>query len=179
MALLEIPREDAAAGNVPAVCIKCGADATEVRFREFRCYPWQTSVLALFHIEYEPARYRLEVGLPFCRRHRNYWHWADRLRIFLPFLLIVPVGLAEAVLCALLFGGEKMTIPWLVAFGANFVAWLVWNEWRDRRVVRAVRISAAGILLRNVADEVVERWYARADEDTGQRPNRASHLQPD
>src|SRR4029453_7173578 len=47
VALLEIPYQDAAAGNVPAVCIKCGADATEGRFREFTCYPWQTSVVAL------------------------------------------------------------------------------------------------------------------------------------
>ena len=158
MAQIEIAREDVEAGTVPAVCIKCGADPTEVQYRWFACYPWQTSVLAFFNVKYEPNLYELEVGLPFCRAHRRYWLWADMLKFILPILLAIPVCLVAFVLCMVLFGPDDSGIAFLVALGGTFVAWLVWNEWRDRRTVRAVRIDAADIVLGNVADEVARQW---------------------
>jgi hypothetical protein len=164
VAQLEIPRADAEAGTLPPVCIKCGADATEVDYREFACYPWQTTVLALFQVRYEPELYRVEVGLPFCRRHRHYWLWANTLRFMLPVVLAIPVCLAELVLLLVLLGAD-IGIPFFVALVTTFVAWLAWNEWCSRRVIRAVRIDAADIVLSPVAPEVVERWQSHVGDD--------------
>jgi hypothetical protein len=177
VALLEIDRDDVETGNVPRVCIKCGAEATEVQYREFTCYPWQTSVLAFFNVRYEPALYQLDVPLPFCQRHRYYWVWATTLKFVLPVVLAIPVSLLATMLTALVFGAESVT-PFLVALGGVFVAWLVWNEWRDRRVVRAARIDAFSVVLRNVPERVVERWQARVAEAAGRPDQRAGHDPP-
>src|SRR5689334_290483 len=84
MAAIRLPRAAAERGDLPKLCLCCGAPAPHAPARLFYCYPswlpddwWREGQLIYGPLAYW-GRKQAVVRTPLCPRHANYWRWRDR-----------------------------------------------------------------------------------------------------
>jgi hypothetical protein len=80
MAQVRLGRFEAEEGDLPAVCLRCGAPSTLVKSRTFSWAPPWVIVLILagllpYILVSVILTKRMRVQAPLCEQHRNYWVW--------------------------------------------------------------------------------------------------------
>jgi hypothetical protein len=165
-------------GELPKVCMQCGAPATTVRIKRF---VW-TPHLNMF------KRYQ-RVEAPFCAQHENHWLFRRRL-IGAVSIILFLCGLVGMIAT----GASRNSIPddtdlvmFLVGLGwsAVWLAWIAFAYFYHRSAIRVERITDQEITLTNVSPafvvalyelgqelernmmrDVNERWRDRRDSDS-------------
>jgi hypothetical protein len=156
------PREDAVY-DLPRVCMKCGADATTVKKRQFSWYPqwvwillffgiWPFVIVALILTK------RQRVELAFCDQHKN--HFLVRMLAglggFAAILVLGALGFALVTAVAPKQNNEDyfgiVCGAWVVLFVAYL---LVVGIYSAMTTIRPTRITERDISLTNVSPEFV------------------------
>src|SRR5438132_7541989 len=80
MAVIRLDRFEAEEGDLPAVCMKCGASAVTSKMKRFAWHPpwvWILIIFGLlpFAIVALVVTKRMIVRGPLCNEHRNHWLW--------------------------------------------------------------------------------------------------------
>ncbi len=153
-------------GNLPQVCMCCGAPATAWVERNFLAHDpavrgpsvfWEVFAIRLLIAAANTPRVRLRTS--FCPRHRHYWH----LRAALAFgglagmLAVLFIGLLGTIL---LIAVAKVDAPWLsccaiVPFLAYIVPWIIAIKLVQDRTIRARLGKGDAIILQNVSERYV------------------------
>jgi hypothetical protein len=156
------PREDAVY-DLPRVCMKCGADATTVKRRQFSWYPpwvWLLILLSIwpFIIVALILTKRQSVEIPFCDQHKN--HFLVRVLAGLGGLAVVlllgAVGFAVVTSMAPKRNNDDYSGLVCVAWSALFLVYLcVMAFIGSLTTIRPTRITERDITLTNVSPEFV------------------------
>jgi hypothetical protein len=182
-------------GELPEVCMRCGAPATVYKDRNFSWYPPWVIVLILVSpivliIVALVLTKRRRVRVPLCDRHRNHWLWR-KLLVGGSFVFGVVAGLG-ALFVAMIdppARGDDPTGLLCGGMAVGLVLWLVLVAVLQSTAIRPREITDRSIKLMGVAEEFVraceEEWDRSADRldravrerrgDRGRRPREDGH----
>jgi hypothetical protein len=97
MAQVRLPRYEASRGDLPPVCMVCGAPASDAPQRTFSWIPtWVWCFIIaplLFLIIALVTQRRMTIRTPLCDRHRNYWRWRWRI-VWIGLIVTMVLGFA-------------------------------------------------------------------------------------
>jgi hypothetical protein len=163
-------------GDLPDVCMKCGAPTPDRVKKQFAYMPpWSYVVLLfgvlgiiIFLVLVATLRKSVNAQVPLCREHRN--HWLSRT-LLVVFSLIGGIGLIVLVVVAmnsLQGGGVRDVLPLLII--AIIVSWLILAIVVSVTSIRCVEINdRQGVKLQGVCQEFVDAYRDEYDYD---RPSR-------
>ncbi len=124
MASVKILLSDLRRGNLPNLCIRCGAPTTDRVTREFYWYPWKTYTWLAGGVLFFMAAVlvdtkRIRTLVPLCRRHQRQWPWRSILIVALffgiPFFIdYLPVLFGKAPDYYYWEGGGLFCLAWIV-----------------------------------------------------------------
>ena len=174
MASIKLSRYEAEEGDLPDVCMRCGAEATERQRRRFVSHPFWVYVLLPFgYIPYAIVAIILTEHIRcytlFCPRHKNYFRvrnlfvWGSLLGILLFiiggfFLVGWLAGEAEKSFQGIIFGS--------FCFGTVFLlfCWLISIPISQVTAIHPADATERSLILKRVSPDFVEavRKY-RAD----------------
>jgi hypothetical protein len=165
--LVRLGRFEAEQGELPPLCMRCGAPAALYKARQLSWQPVWTYFV--FGLTFWPVlllaglmRKRMRLLAPFCQRHRNYWRrrTAKTALLFLG-LLALFVLIAPAILIAAQNRDEENAarILLLLFWLAGVVATIAFLLFR-RRSLHATEITDDAIVLTGVAEAFVRQWRA-------------------
>jgi hypothetical protein len=159
---VELRREAAATGELPALCMCCGAPADEIVPKNFSWHPGWVFILVLFGVlpfiiaaamTMESAR----VQAPMCAKHRR--HWSARTA-FLLFTLLVPI---TVVVVAIVVAAQQRGVLQSAVSGGlcvgsmvSLAAWAIAAVAVQARAIRCLEITPDVIRLTNVSPTFVE-----------------------
>jgi hypothetical protein len=155
------PREYAVY-DLPRVCMKCGADATTVKKKQFSWYPPWISALVVVPVAFIIAALvltkRQSVELPFCDRHKN--HFLIRVLAGLGGLAAVlalgAVGLAVVASLAPKQNNDDYFGFVCLGWGALLLVYAVGiGVFSSLTTIRPTEITEREITLTNVSQEFV------------------------
>jgi hypothetical protein len=94
MARVKLGLEEAYSGNLPAICLRCGAPSTVFKNKMFSTGPFGLPlfILPLPGITVYTYAGKVWVRVPFCNAHKNHWLWRT-LTIFISFAVLIILGL--------------------------------------------------------------------------------------
>lgn len=102
MAVLRLSRSEVETGQLPSLCMRCGAPATGHDTKKFSWHPqWVyalilAGLLPLLIVALIMTK-RMNVRAPFCDAHRSHWSWRSRTLIF-SFIGLAILGVCGFVL---------------------------------------------------------------------------------
>ncbi len=194
MARLRMRRYEVRDG-LPAVCMKCGADADFWFRKRFAWHPpWVAALLLTMCVMPLPGLVgwlvasialtkRMTVDAPLCHRHRRYWAWRTAA-IWSGLGAFVALGVASVALLASADdpGGVAYTVgavgAGLAVFGG--FAWLVAALLIQNSGMRPVEITDASITFIHLAPAFVDAFYDEQDRlDAEYRARRAGRDRDD
>jgi len=143
-------------GDLPAVCMRCGAPATTWIDREFRASRNGAAVLGFLSVLLGVGRVTWSsdsgwprVQAPLCARHRNHWKWRERA---VGFAILSLIALATA-------GFIWLPLEWfgfMVGFCFfGFLAWLILAMVLQETSITPTELHQDVITLKNVSAEFV------------------------
>ena len=162
MAQIRLGRYEAEEGELPPLCLRCGAPAMLFKAKLLSWQPSWTYVV--FGLTFWPIlvatlalRRRMRVLVPFCQKHRNYWRgrrllsWAvfSALLIFFLCLITFAATIEES---ASRFPSPSLLF-WLAGMVITFAM-----EFVHAGAIRATEITDDAVALTNVADAFVAQW---------------------
>jgi hypothetical protein len=164
MADIKLGRYEAEEGQLPPVCICCGAPATQYQAQTLAWQPvwsyfvfgltvWPLLFLALL------LRKRMRVLLPLCDAHRSSLRWQRRVaQVLMVVLLGVLVG--GAILLNREDDAGNYTVNPLLLLWFDGVPIMVALLLLRAGAVRPQEITDDSITLGDVADDFVNQWHA-------------------
>jgi hypothetical protein len=188
MARIRLRRYEAREGDLPDVCMRCGADATTTRVKGFSWHPGWVNLLILagllpWAIVAIVLTKRMRVRAPLCAHHRNHWLWRAWV-IYGGLAAAVLLGIGAIVLVAALSNqrgrgrGDDLAGLICVSVAGVGLAWLVTAAVVQMTGIRPTEITDRSITLTGVSPEFVdavrEERQRRDDEeeDFRRRPRR-------
>jgi hypothetical protein len=176
-----IDRDEAVYGDLPPLCMRCGADATVTKSRVFSWHPGWVNLLILVNLLVWAVvamvmTKKMKLKAPMCDRHAGHWF---RFNLFLYGGL---VGML-AVLCSAipLFASNDPNlkdlgpVP-LVVGGVGFLVVLIIAAVWQLNTIRAVEITEDDMKLKGVCEEfrqaLREQRRAERDAEDDPRPRR-------
>jgi hypothetical protein len=183
---VRLRRYEAEDGELPRICLRCGASASVTRSKNFSWYPPWVIVLILagvvpFAIVAMVLTKRMRLQAPLCPQHKG--HWFNRnLFIVLGALALVILGVASIVLMASLDKqpGPRNNLAGFLCLGVGALGlvWLIAVVIVQATAIRPREITDREMTLMGVAREFVDaldeyRQQARKqrrDEDDQYRP---------
>jgi hypothetical protein len=163
-------------GELPEVCMRCGAPATAFKDKNFSWHPPWVIVLILvnlivYAIVALALTKRRRVRVPLCDRHKNHWLWRQFV-IVGSFVLLLVVGIGAVIAAAneapaRRGGGDELFGLLCAAAVAGLLLWLVLLAVLHSTAIRPREITDRSIKLAGVAEEFVraydEEWDRSAD----------------
>jgi hypothetical protein len=170
---LWINRRENAVYDLPRVCMKCGAEATTVRKKQFSWYPPWVSILILagfwpYLIVVMILTKRQSVEVPFCDQHKN--HWLIRTVIgLLSFGVLLGIGFVGFIVASANAPNNNQNDDmfgfvcggWFVLLLVWIVAYAIINSLTS---IRVTKITDREITLTNVSPEFVRVLQEEEDE---------------
>jgi hypothetical protein len=166
MARVRLRLEEAREGDLPAVCMRCGAEATLAKDKSFSWYPpWISTLLVVGILCFSPLivvavilmltmSKRARVRVPLCEQHQNHWLWRSWF-VFGGLLVFVLLGIVGLVVMTAI---EDQNSPARgVGCFACFVlliagiAWLIAAAIVQSKAIRASEITDYTITLIKVS----------------------------
>jgi hypothetical protein len=158
MARVKLAYGAAYRGELPPVCMKCGAEATEYRTKMFSLSPFGLPIIILPFMIYFPGR--MWVRGPFCHVHKNYWRWR------LAFISAALLGAIALVISGLVLiisdtppnqrRPHSMTGLLCCGFLAALVALAAWIIWLQYAGLRLAAHTKTTVTLAGVSEAFVE-----------------------
>jgi hypothetical protein len=177
---IRLGRYEAEEGELPPLCLRCGAPATVFKARLLSWQPAWTYVV--FGLAFWPIvlatlvlRKRMRLLAPFCRKHRNYWQ-RQRLLSWAVFfgltILFLPLITAAATIDdpASRFP-NPLLLFWLAGMAITFAV-----EFVHLGAIRATEITDDAIALTNVADAFVAQWRIERQSPGHDKPEAPANL---
>ena len=158
MSQVRLGRHEAERGELPRLCLRCGAPASHRWRASFAWHPvwawvplllefcaWLNIGLLLFP--------RISVYGPFCDRHRAHW----RSRQMITSVVVALLGLAAivAVLVMVYLGRPSQRWPVAIVWLSLSVLLLAWILVLHALAVKPVEITSTSVTLKGVADSFV------------------------
>ncbi len=172
MAEVFLTREEAE-GDLPALCMCCGAAATTRVTRRFMLRDPEiggpgvqfAEILAIQRIVALANVPRLSLPTYFCDRHRYYWHLRECLR-WGGLAALLTLGFGGLAMAATIIFTTKTESHWpdgclLFTLVLYMIAWLVPMSRLLRNTIRASRHGDGRILLQHVGAEYVAGLLAQ------------------
>ena len=152
-------------GDLPDVCMRCGAPAAVYKDKSFSWFPGWIYILILagllvfLILAVVLTKYR-RVCVPLCERHKN--HWLNRqLGLLLSFLgLLALGGLTVFFIADSRPGSDGETIGQVLCVGSlvSLLGWLVLAAVLQTTAIRPVEITERRITLTGVSREFVDAY---------------------
>ena len=167
MARVTLNRVAAHQGELPPVCIRCGADATDYRTKMFSLSPFGLPLIVLPFLIIFPGR--IWVRAPFCPTHKNYWRW--RLGAILAGLLVVVLLSCVGFPMMIDNASDHSALGRLGAFLClgSFVGLLAWAVFSVVLQWTGIRIAGRGSYTITLAG-VSEAFAEAVRQEDSQRP---------
>jgi hypothetical protein len=162
MAQIRLGRYEAEEGELPPLCLRCGAPAVLFKAKLLSWQPAWTYIV--FGLTFWPLlaftailRKRMRLLAPFCAAHRNHWQrrrllsWSVLGGLLILFLL--------GILLAIRLELENIRVPnpfllfWVAGMAITFAIELL-----RAGSIRPIEISDEAITLTNVAEAFVVQW---------------------
>jgi hypothetical protein len=145
--------------DLPPVCMKCGAPATQFKERTFSWHSQWVYVLLLaglvpFVIIALVLTKRMRVAVPFCDAHAGHW-WKRNLFIVGGLLLLIAMLIFGAVRSGP-GGNDSLSRALLIAVGIGFLVWIVLAIIVSLTMIRPTEITANSITLTAVSPAFVD-----------------------
>jgi hypothetical protein len=173
MARLKLVRYEAESGQVPGVCMKCGALATGTDTKTFSWYPPWVNILVL--VALLPALIvssiltkRMKVIAPFCDQHRNHWTWRNRA-ILVCFLVLLLLGGGVLVLMAVKTLPDAVNGAACAGAIALLVAWGIFAIVLSATSIGVSEITDHDITLTGVGDGFIHAVMQQRQADPYRR----------
>lgn len=169
--------------TLPDVCMRCDAQALEVRAKTLAWCPSWVGVLIIFGlvpyaIVASILTRRMTVHAPFCEQHRNHWLWRNWF-IGGGIVLLLLFGIAAIALLSASTqpGRRENPLGGVVCVGVAFLGlcWLIAAAIVQNQAIRATEITEDSITLTNVSAAfaaAVEDERHRLDEEYRQSRRR-------
>jgi hypothetical protein len=194
MAVVRLTRVESEIGNLPNVCMRCGAPATTVTEKYLAWQPrWIAIILLVGLLFWKPPQMlpvifggllyfiigmilkkRMKLLAPMCEQHRSHWF---RQVIFnfialAAFPLMIVVGVFALPLPESPMGEEEQAFGRMVCFltVVLLLAWVIVNVVVSRFLIHPTVITDRDMELSGVHDSFVEaltRWRARETPERG------------
>jgi hypothetical protein len=198
MAQLRLGRYEAEEGELPSVCMRCGAPATATKSKQFSWHPQWVLVLILagllpWAIVALILTKRMRVRVPLCQKHKNHWLWRGWV-IYGGLAAIFVLGIGLAILTAQLEGaahGRGSDLGGFLCMGGWGVAlaWLITAAIVQATGIRPTEITDRSITLNKVSPvfveavrkerlSTVEEVYEENDRPRPRRPARDEFYDP-
>ena len=187
MARLRMRRSEVRDG-LPAVCIKCGADADFWVRRQFAWHPpWVIALILVGVLVWVVVALvltkRMTVDAPLCYRHKRHWAWRSAF-IWCGLAAVVALGVGSAALVA--SADDPRGIAYTAgAVGAGLAAfggfgWLIAAAMIQHAAIGPAEITDKSITLVRLSDEFVDAFYDEQDRlDAEYRADRAGPVRDD
>jgi len=191
MASVKLGRYEATQGQLPRVCVRCGAPAALVKAKNFSWHPgWVLALILVGLLPYVIVALaltkRMRVRVPLCQQHR--YHWASRTWLILGgfvFLLALGVGLIALLAALERRPGAADNVGGMLCLGLGVLGlvWLIAAAVAQSTGIRPTEITATRIKLVGVSPgfvEAVDEWREaeEGDEDMGPRRPRRRQAGP-
>jgi hypothetical protein len=176
MAAVRLYRDETDEFELPAVCMKCGAQATAWKSKTFSWHPPWVYVLILagllpFAVVALALTQRRTLQAPLCAAHRGHWLWRQLIVIGSFFALLIGGAIAVAVLIE--EDGQRRagdSVAGLLCLGVvgGLVAWIVLAAIAQATSIRAADMTNNWVLLKGVSPvfaEAVEEDRDRYEEE--------------
>lgn len=175
-----LDRDEAATGDLPNVCMRCGDDATTTRKQTFSWYPPWVNILILagllpWALVAMILTKKMRVEAPLCDRHAGHW-FRFKLFAWVGLLGMVAVFFAGVVMAA--NDGPRasdLSAGVMIAGGVGFFVVLIAAAVWQMTLIRAAEVTDDDICLKGVSQEFREalREQRRAERDRDDdRPRR-------
>jgi hypothetical protein len=181
MARIKLERFEAEEGDLPDICMKCGARATTEKLKRFSWQPPWVYVLLLagllpFLIVALILTKRMRVPIPLCAEHRRHWTWRGWL-VGGGFFAIFLLGLGTMILLSATDNGPQRredAVFGFVCFGFLGLAlvWLIVAAIVQHTAIRPTQITDYDITLTNVAPGFVKALLEEDREGAERRARR-------
>ncbi|HEV2946682.1 MAG TPA: hypothetical protein VGX70_04865 [Gemmataceae bacterium] len=159
MTAICIERYEAEQGDLPHMCMCCGAPAT-VRNKQIFCtgVDWIMTILGAVMIRHDISDMtnRVAVWTSFCERHGSYWAKRRLLlggslagAVFLPFGGLIFLSINQ------MGGADLLNLLWLVSVGL-FIGWIILAVNIYRHTIRATEVTITSIKLTGVCKEYMQ-----------------------
>jgi hypothetical protein len=153
-----------AEGDLPMVCMRCGAPATVVRHKKMSWYPRWVWILILVNlliviIVAMILTKRARLQAPLCDEHKN--HWSNRLLIgFGSFALLMLLVIAVIALMSNASRDVQNSLGGIAVLGclAAGLAWLVLLAVLGSTAIRPAEITDTDLLLDGVSPTFVDAF---------------------
>jgi rRNA maturation protein Nop10 len=162
---VRLGRREVEGGELPKVCMRCGAPAAVILPRKLSWHPEWIGLLMLFVFCFLPIALvgiilafaltkRMKVPIPLCQAHRRHWVWKNVVGIVGLVLLLTVGGIGLIVL-----GQTNMPRDTADRLGGilcggtffGFFLWLIALIILEGRAIKAAEITDRGITLRGVS----------------------------
>jgi hypothetical protein len=162
MAQIRLGRYEAEEGELPPLCLRCGAPATLFKAKLLSWQPPWTYIV--FGLTFWPLlaltailRKRMRLLAPFCAAHRNHWQRRRLLSwsVISGLLILFLLGILLAIRLEL----ENIRVPspfllfWVAGMAITFAIELL-----RAGSIRPIEISDEAMTLTNVAEAFVAQW---------------------
>lgn len=180
MGTVWVEYEEAAHGDLPRICMRCGEEATVTRTKTMTWYPGWVNILILFGvliwlIVAMVMTKKMKLKAPFCDRHKGHWFYFN---LFVTLGLLLHFGLLVVGL-VLVSNNDPSTNDLgrylLIGTGILFLLFIIAAAIWQITLIRPLEITADDMKLRGVCEEfrLALREQRREDrEDDRQRPSR-------
>jgi hypothetical protein len=177
MARVRLGRFEAEEGDLPGLCMRCGAPATLVRKRTFSWMPPWVGVLILagllpYVIVASVMTKRMRVHVPLCDAHKNHWVW----RAWVTYGGLAVLGglliLWIALMIALDRPGQRDRSDAVMGFSCVGllivgVAWLIVIVILQNSAIRPSEITERSITLIKVSERFAEAVRDEEEDEEG------------
>jgi hypothetical protein len=156
-------RYEAEKGDLPQICMCCGAPAT-VRTKQIFCSgaDWVMTILGAVVIRHDISDMtnRTAVWTCFCERHGSYWAKRRLLVVCsLAGMVFLPFGGLTFLSTIELGGADLLMQLWIASVGL-LIGWIILTVSVYRHTIRATEVTVSSITLTGVCEE-----YFQAVED--------------
>lgn len=165
MAVLRLDSYDRNEGDLPEVCMQCGAPAALRKSKTFSWFPpWVWVVLfvcniLIFAIVAMIMTKRRTVDVPLCEQHKNHWLWRQLL-VLGSLLGVLAVGFVAMLVSSDNGGGDDSPLGGFLCVGSLLVlvAWVILAVIVQSTTIRPKEITDQGITLQGVSKAFVEAY---------------------
>jgi hypothetical protein len=189
MASIYLSRREAEEGDLPDVCMRCGAPATESKRRRFTSHPlWVYVLLPFGYLPYvivaAVLTEKIRCCTLFCPRHKN--HWRVRTLIIWGSFVAIPVLIFGGFILVAMLSGQlseatQDKLFGLVCMGAALLAfcWLLSIPLIQETAIHPSNGTERGLTLKRVSpafvdavEEYRENRKSRREPEENRRTNR-------
>jgi hypothetical protein len=166
MAWIHLSRYEAEEGDLPDVCMRCGAPATVRKRRRFTSHPlWVYLLIPLGLLPYVIVAIILTEEVPcytqFCPRHRHHWLFRGLL-VWVGFVVILAIIIGSSVLLASMSDqlnrSTEESLAGLLCVGSVILmlCWFISIPITQLTAIHPTDATDRGLTLKNVSPAFVE-----------------------